>query len=116
EQIALKVLESIEGNNKKASQPQVIQLSNEGLQQYVGYYRTNERQSVDVTINGNGLQLRLQNNVISNVEPIGNDEFVLPDGKKVKVIKNEQNVMIGIVRGMRLINKRSETSNGYDSK
>lgn len=116
EQIALTVLEAIEENSEEVPTEKVMQLNEHELQKYVGYYRTNERQSVDVTTKDNGLQLRLQNNLTSNVKPLGNNQFLLPDGKKVQFITNQQGDITGIFRGMRFIGKRSEHNNGYEIK
>lgn len=108
EQIALTVLDAYQGEKieKVVKKEKVISLSEEELQKYIGYYRTNERQSVDVTIKGEGLQLRLQNDLISDVQPIGNHQFLLPDGKKVSFITDQSDDITGIFRGMRFIEKR----------
>ena len=116
EQIAFTVIDAIEENTEEKLTEKMIQLSEQALQRYTGYYRTNERQSVEVTIVGDGLQLRLQNNLTSNAKPIGNDQFLLPDGKKVQFINNQKGDIIGIFRGMRFIEKRSENNNGYESE
>ena len=116
EQIAFSVLEAMEGPTVEKPIEKVIQLSAQELQPYTGYYLTNERQSVVVSIVDDGLQLRLQNNLTSNAKPIGNDQFQLPDGKKVQFIKNQTGDITGIFRGMRFIEKRSENNNGYESE
>src|SRR5699024_4676536 len=59
EQIAFTVIDAIEENTEEKLTEKMIQLSEQALQRYTGYYRTNERQSVEVTIVGDGLQLRL---------------------------------------------------------
>src|SRR5699024_3509600 len=107
---------AMEGPTVEKPIEKVIQLSAQELQPYTGYYLTNERQSVVVSIVDDGLQLRLQNNLTSNAKPIGNDQFQLPDGKKVQFIKNQTGDITGIFRGMRFIEKRSENNNGYESE
>ncbi len=92
----------------KLATPEIISLTEKQLARFVGFYETNERQSVDVTIKEGGLQLRLQNNVISHVKPIGNDQFLLPDGKKVTFLTNADGEVQGIFRGMRYIQKGSD--------
>ena len=108
EDVAFLVLDEwLKGEPEKGSLNKIIPLSDGQLQQYVGYYETNERQSVEVSLINEGLRLHIQHQSI-DVKPIGKDQFILPDGKKVTFIIDEQGAVRGIFRGMRFIQKRSE--------
>src|SRR5699024_12271671 len=85
EQVAFSVLQAMEGPTVEKPIEKVIQISPQVLQPYTGYYLTNERQSVDVCIVDDRLQLRLQNNNTSNAKPNGNEQFKLQDDKTVKL-------------------------------
>lgn len=110
ENLALLVLGACQTDKLTDEEPMmtshVESLSADTLQGYVGHYATNERQSVDVMVKAGGLQLHLQNNLTSDVQPIGNNQFILPDGKKVSFIADSDGVIQGIFRGMRYIQKR----------
>lgn len=85
------------------------------LAMYTGIYETNERQSVHVTAKENGLQLQIQQQSPVHVLPCGDHQFVLPDGKKVTFLLDEEGAVRGIFRGMRFIQKRSD-ANGLDNE
>lgn len=110
ENIALLVLDEFlygtEQGEKLVEELHVITLPEDELQAYVGFYATNERQSVDVMLTDGSLYLSIQEQPSIKVKPIGHDQFVLPDGKKVTFIRDEQGEIYGIFRGMRLILKK----------
>ena len=119
ENIALSVLEAYQPDETMTDDPvspRVISLSNDERKEYVGHYETNERQSVDVEVIGDGLRLYLQSNQAMDVKPIGNDQFMLPDGKKVTFLRYKNRTIRGIFRGMRFIQKKGATNNEYKNK
>ena len=110
ENIALLVLNELlhgaEQREQPAKEHHIITVPDHELQAYVGFYATNERQSVDVMLADEGLYLSIQGQPSIKVKPIGHDQFVLPDGKKVTFIRDGQGEVYGIFRGMRLILKK----------
>src|SRR5699024_3953205 len=111
ENIALSVLEAYQPDETETDvpiSPRVISLSNDERKEYVGHYETNERQSVDVDVIDDGLRLHLQNNQAMDVKPIGNDQFMLLDGKKVSFLRNKNKSIRGIFRGCDLFKEKEQ--------
>lgn len=74
------------------------------LQSYVGVYKSAEGNEVTVTLTSQGLTLMVKNNQLL-LRPVDDDQFYLPDGKRVAFIRNELDEVSGIFRGMRFIPK-----------
>lgn len=100
--------------NRSRVDTHIIDLPPNELALYTGHYETNERQSVHVAVDGNGLQLWIQQQPV-HVQPCGKHQFVLPDGKKITFVLDEEGFVRGIFRGLRFIQKRSD-ANGLDNE
>src|SRR5699024_9618969 len=74
------------------------------LEQYVGYYQSLEGSSVDIMINNDQLTLRAGQDSFM-VKPLGNNLFIMDNGKKIAFTTNDTGKVTGLYYSVRYLPK-----------
>lgn len=109
EGLALTALNVIAELPDTLTKKEIDPLSRTELEAYTGQYLSAEGRNIEVTLQGEQLQLTARNSQ-AFIEPVAEDTFVTTDGAKFKFLRFENGEIAGVFTGFRFVPKANSRS------